>query len=53
MRGIYPLPEGKFIVRNMTAANLVNGRKSVIDMTSISVGARVDDALFSLQNLER
>jgi hypothetical protein len=53
IKGIYPLPDGKFIVKNMTANNVLNGRKSEIDMTNISVGGQIDDSVFSLQNLER
>jgi hypothetical protein len=51
--GVYPLADGKFIVNNMDADNLLNGRKSAIDMNNISVGIPVDDSVFSLQNLER
>jgi Outer membrane lipoprotein-sorting protein len=51
--GIFPLPEGKFIVKSMEADNLLNGRKSAIEMNNISVGVKVDDSVFSLQNLER
>jgi hypothetical protein len=51
--GIYPLQDGRFIVKNMTANNLLTGRKSEIDMSKITVGGEVDDAVFSLQNLER
>jgi hypothetical protein len=51
--GIYPLQDGKFIVKNMSANNLLTGRKSEIDMSKIAVGGTVDDAVFSLQNLER
>lgn len=53
IKGIYPLPDGKFIIKNMEANNLLNGRKSIIEMTNIAVGGQVDDSVFSLQNLER
>jgi hypothetical protein len=53
IKGVYPLKEGKFIVKNMEANNLLSGRNSVIEMTNIAVGGQVDDSVFSLQNLER
>ena len=53
IKGIYPLPDGKFIIKNMEANNLLSGRNSVIEMTNIAVGGQVDDSVFSLQNLER
>ena len=53
IKSIYPLKEGKFIIKNMEANNLLTGRNSVIEMTNIAVGGQVDDSVFSLQNLER
>lgn len=53
IKEVFPLEEGKFIVTNMTANNLINGRRSEIAMTNISVGDQIDDSVFSLQNLER
>jgi hypothetical protein len=53
IKAIYPLKDGKFIVKNMLANNLLTGRKSEIELTNIAVGGSVDDAVFSLQNLER
>ena len=50
---IYPLQDGKFIVKSMVADNLLTARKSEINMTNISVGGQIDDAVFTLQNLER
>jgi hypothetical protein len=53
IKSIYPLPEGKFIIKNMIANNVLTGRKSEISFTNISAGIKVDDSVFSLQNLER
>ena len=53
IKEIYPLKEEKFLVKDMAASNLLTGRKSEIEMTNISVGGQVDDAVFSLQSLER
>ncbi|MBK7712516.1 MAG: outer membrane lipoprotein-sorting protein [Bacteroidales bacterium] len=51
--GIYPLQDGQYIVKKMSAENLLTGRKSEITMTNISVAGQIDDNVFSLQNLER
>jgi hypothetical protein len=53
IKGIYPLPNGKFIIKSMEADNLLTSRKSAIEMTNITVGSQIDDSVFSLQNLER
>jgi hypothetical protein len=53
IKSIYPLPEGKFIVKNMTANNVLTKRRSEISFNNISEGLKVDDSVFSLQNLER
>jgi hypothetical protein len=53
INSIYPLPGGKFIVKNMTANNLLTNRKSEITLNDISEGLKVDDASFSLQSLQR
>jgi hypothetical protein len=50
---VLPLSGGKFIVTNMTANNLITSRKSEIIMTDIKENLIVDDAYFSLQNLEK
>ncbi|HUX97645.1 MAG TPA: outer membrane lipoprotein-sorting protein [Bacteroidales bacterium] len=53
IKGIHNLPEGKFIVSDMLSSNLRTNRKSEIKMTNIAEGAKVDDSVFSIQNLER
>jgi hypothetical protein len=53
IKSVYPLQDGKFIIKNMEANNLLTGRKSTIEMTKIVSGSQVDDTVFSLQNLER
>jgi hypothetical protein len=50
---IHPLRGEKFIISEMTADNLLNGRKSEIDMTDITVGDKMDDSVFTIRNLER
>jgi outer membrane lipoprotein-sorting protein len=49
----FPLKEGKFMIDNMTAENLLTGRKSEITMKNIREGADVNDAVFTIQNLEK
>jgi hypothetical protein len=53
IKSIYPLPEGKYLVRDMIANNLITNRKSEIIFSKISEGVKVDDSFFSVQNLER
>lgn len=53
IKGIYPLENGKFIIKNMTANNLLTNRKSEIVLNNIAEGAMVDDSFFTLQNLTR
>jgi len=53
IRAIHQLPDGKYIVKDMSAENLLNKRKSEILMSKIVEGAKVDDSVFSLQNLEK
>ena len=53
IKSVYPLPEGKFIIKDMTALNVISERRSEITMTNISEGAKIDDSVFTVQNLER
>ena len=53
IKGIHSFPDGKYLVKDMTAENLLNKRKSEIIMSKIIEGAKVDDSVFSLQNLEK
>jgi outer membrane lipoprotein-sorting protein len=49
----FPLKGGKFMIDNMTAENLLTGRKSEITMKNIKEGAAVNDDVFTIQNLEK
>jgi hypothetical protein len=53
IKSIHPLPEGRFIVKDMIANNLLTNRKSEIMLNNITEGLKVDDSYFTLQNLER
>jgi hypothetical protein len=53
IKSIYPLQNGKYMIKNMIANNLITDRKSEILFTNINEQVKVDDSFFSLQNLER
>lgn len=53
IRGVYQLPEGKYVVKDMIASNLVTNRRSEISVSNINEKAKVEDSYFSIQNLER
>jgi hypothetical protein len=53
IKNIYPLSDGKFIVANMIANNIITSRKSEIVLNNIKESLTIDDSYFSLQNLER
>lgn len=53
IKSVQPSGEGKYIVKEMAAKNLINGRSSEIRMDNIVSNAKIDDTYFSLQNLER
>lgn len=53
IRENHPLAEGKHMVTNMTANNLVTGRKSEIRFSNIAEKVKVEDSFFTVQNLER
>lgn len=53
INSVYPLPDGKFIIKNMIADNHLNGRKSEIMLSNITEGQKLDDSYFTLQNLQK
>jgi hypothetical protein len=53
IKSVFPLSNGKYLVKNMVANNLSTNRKSEISFSSISEGIKVDDSFFTIQNLER
>jgi len=50
--GAVPVSNGKFVIKEMTAKNLSNGRSSEIVMNNITQDTSVDDDFFSLRNLQ-
>ena len=53
IRSIFPLKDGKFMVKDMVASNLSTSRKSQILFTNIREGINIEDSYFTVQNLER
>lgn len=53
IRSFYSMPEGKYMVSDMIASNLVTNRKSEILFSNIADQVKVEDSYFSVQNLER
>jgi outer membrane lipoprotein-sorting protein len=53
IKSIFPMSDGKFMVKNMVATNLNTNRKSEILFSNINEGVKIDDSNFTIQNLER
>jgi hypothetical protein len=53
VKSIQPSENGKYIIKDMIATNTITGRSSEILFDKISIGAKIEDSEFSLQNLER
>jgi hypothetical protein len=53
IKGIHPMTDGKYMIRDMVASNLLTGRKSEIGFNNIQEQIKVDDTFFTVQNLER
>ena len=53
IKSIFPLSDGKYMVKDMVASNLNTIRKSEILFTKINEGEQIEDSNFTIQNLER
>jgi hypothetical protein len=53
IKSVYPLKDGKYMVNDMLASNLMTNRKSEILFSNINEKAVVADSYFTVQNLER
>jgi len=53
IKSVFPFQDGKYMIRNMIASNVITERKSEIMFTAINEKVKVEDSFFSLQNLER
>jgi len=51
IKAVEPGENGSYIIRDMVATNLVNGRSSEIRFSSIRMNQKIDEQTFSLQNL--
>jgi hypothetical protein len=53
IKGVLPLSDGRYLVKDMVASNLSTNRKSEILFSKINEGVKVEDSFFTIQNLER
>ncbi len=53
IKSIHQTADGKYMVKNMAASNLLTSRKSEILFSNIQEQVKVDDTFFTVQNLER
>jgi outer membrane lipoprotein-sorting protein len=53
IRAIQHGENGKYIIKDMFARNLLNGRSSEIRFENIGMNAKVDDSSFTIEKLER
>jgi hypothetical protein len=53
VKTVQPLSEGRYIIKDMSAKNITTVRSSEILFDKIVTNAKIEDSVFSLQNLER
>jgi outer membrane lipoprotein-sorting protein len=53
VKSVQILNKSKYLIKNMVVFNTINGRSSEIMFDKIETGIKVDDSVFSIQNLER
>jgi hypothetical protein len=53
VKSVHSMAGGKYIIQDMTASNLLTGRKSAIVFSNISENSKIDNSVFTVQNLER
>jgi Outer membrane lipoprotein-sorting protein len=53
IRSVHPMADGKYMIQDMTASNILKNRKSEIVFSNIQEQVKVDDTFFTVQNLER
>jgi len=53
IKSIQNLSEGKYMIRNMAATNILTGRKSEILFGDIQEGIGIDDSSFTIQSLQK
>jgi len=53
IKAIQPGENGKYIIKDMVAKNLINGRSSEIRFDNIRMNSVIDDNFFTLQSIEQ
>lgn len=53
IKAVQPGSDGKYVIKDMVATNFSNGRSSEISMENVSFDTAIDDASFTVRNLER
>ena len=53
IKAVQPGANGRYLVSDMTAQNIISGRSSEIKFGNIKMDALIDDSVFTLQNLEK
>jgi hypothetical protein len=53
VKGVYTLSGGRYLIKDMAASNLLTGRKSEIAFNNITEDQKIDESVFSVQNLSR
>jgi hypothetical protein len=53
VKSVQPLEEGRYLIKDMKVNNLSSGRSSELVFNKIATNAKIEDPVFSLQNLER
>ena len=53
MRAVEPGKNGSYLIKDMYAENILNGRNSEIKFNNIGMNQKIEDSVFTLQNLEK
>jgi hypothetical protein len=53
IRAVQPGEKGTYIIKDMIARNLLNGRSSEISFSSIQMNQNINESVFTVQNLEK
>lgn len=53
IKAVQPGANGKYLITDMFAKNLLNGRSSELKFADVKMDAVIDDSVFTLQNLEK
>ena len=53
VRAVEPGKNGSYLIKDMYAENILNGRNSEIKFNNIGMNQKIEDSVFTLQNLEK